>query len=296
MGHGIGEAAVVESLPDAVYLLFALLTQLGDVWFYVLALTLAYALGETIDEEALARERVAVVIAVALGAIAVSTGLKETFAHPRPPGAGMAREIAWLPALFVPLFAELATAEGFSLPSGHATGSAAVYGAAALLCRYGRDRVRYLLAGVAVLLIATSRVAIGVHYVGDVLLGIVAGGAYLAVVYWATDRGERVKRAFTLAVLVAAVGAALHFSFETTAALGGALGGRIGWTLFGPRATEGTATRREGALAVAVAVPFGGGLVAGADAVGTPVVGFLGSALGIAVILGAPLLARRLRG
>ncbi|WP_435196492.1 phosphatase PAP2 family protein [Natronomonas sp. EA1] len=293
MGHGIGEEAFVEAVPDAIYLLFAILTQLGDVWFYVLALTLAYALGETIDEDALSRERVAVVMAVALGAIAVSALLKETFAHPRPPGAGSLREIAWLPSILVPLFADFATADGFSLPSGHATGSAATYGAAALLLRYGRDRIRYLLAGLAVLVIAASRVVIGVHYLGDVLLGVLAGSAYLTIVYWATDRGARVKRAFSLAVLVAAVGAAAHFSFETIAALGGALGGRVGWTLFGPRATEGTVTRREGTLAAAIAIPVGGGLVGAAYALDAPVSGFLGSALGIAVILSAPLVARR---
>lgn len=296
MGHGIGVTEGLQSLPDAAYLLFALLTQLGDLWFYVLVLTLGYAYAESLLDDALSRERVAVVIAIALGALALTAGLKELFAHPRPPGADVLRPVSWLPAALVPLFESFATADGFALPSGHATGSAAVYGGAALLVRYGRDRTRYLLAATIIAVVAASRVVIGVHYLGDVLVGVAAGLAYALLVYWASDGGERVKRAFSIAVLVAVVGAALHFSVETLSALGGALGGRIGWTVFGDRAAHGTVTRREGAVTAAIALPLGGALVGVAAAVDTPVVGFVGNALALAVILGAPLAARRVLG
>jgi membrane-associated phospholipid phosphatase len=297
MTHGVGVTEALQSLPDAVYLAFALLTQLGDLWFYVLALTLAYAYAESLfDDDALTRDRVAVVVAIALGALALTAGLKELFGHARPPSAGSLRPIPWLPAALVPLFENFATADGFSLPSGHATGSAAVYGGAALLLRYGRDRVRYLLAAAVVAVVAASRVVIGVHFLGDVLVGIAAGLGYALVVYWATDDGERVKRAFSIAVLVAVGGAAVHFSVETLSALGGALGGRIGWTVFGDRAALGTVTRREGTLTAGIALPIGGGLVGLAAAIDTPVVGFVGNALAVAVILGAPLLARRVLG
>jgi membrane-associated phospholipid phosphatase len=297
MSHEVGVTEALQSLPDVVYLLFALLTQLGDLWFYVLALTLAYAFAESLfDDDALVRDRVAVVVAIALGALALTAGLKELLAHARPPSAGTLRPIPWLPETLVPLFEGFATADGFSLPSGHATGSAAVYGGAALLLRYGRDRTRYLLAAVVVAVVAASRVVIGVHYLGDVLVGVVAGVGYALVVYWATDGGERVKRAFSIAVLVAVGGAAVHFSVDTMAALGGALGGRIGWTVFGDRAVLGTVTRREGAVTTAIALPLGGLCIGVAFAIDTPVVGFLGNAMALAVILGAPLAARRVLG
>ncbi|WP_255195046.1 phosphatase PAP2 family protein [Halorarius litoreus] len=293
MSHGVGVTEALQSLPDAVYLLFALLTQLGDLWFYFLALTLVYAFGESLVDDALSRERVAVVIAIALGALAVVAGLKAFFAHPRPPGAETLRPIAWLPTALVPLVESLATGDGFSLPSGHATGSAAVYAGAALVLRYGRDRTRYLLAAAVIAVVAASRVVLGVHYLGDVLLGVGVGLAYAGLVYWVTDGGANVKRAFTLAVLAAAVAAAVHFSVDTLSALGGALGGRIGWTVFGERAAAGTVTSREGAVAAVVALTVGGVFIGAAFAGETPVVGFVGAGLGLAAVLGAPLAARR---
>lgn len=297
MGHGLGVTDLAGGVPDVVVLLFALLTQLGDVWFYVLWLTVAYALAETlVDGDDLARERVAVVIAVALGALALSAGLKELFAHPRPPGSDAFRDVAWLPRAIVPLFETMATADGYSLPSGHAAGSAAVYGGAALLLRAGRARVRYLLAVAVVATVAASRVILGVHYLGDVLQGILVGGGYLAVVYLATDRGARVTRAFSLAVLVAVVGAALRFSVPTLASLGGALGGRIGWAVVGERATTGPVTRREGAISAAIALPLAGACIGVAASVETPAAGFAGYGLAVVAVLGAPLAARRLLG
>ncbi|WP_255150998.1 phosphatase PAP2 family protein [Halorarius halobius] len=296
MAHGIGVTEALRSVPDAVVLLFALVTQLGDLWFYFLALTVAYAFGESLVGDAVSRERIAAVVAVAVGALAVTAGLKELFAHPRPPGAGTLRPMPWLPAVLVPVVESFATADGYALPSGHATGSAAVYGAAALFVRYGRARARYLLAAVAVLLVALSRVVIGVHYLLDVVVGVVAGLTYLAVVHRATGGGQRVKRAFTLAVLAGAAAAAIHFSVETLAALGGALGGRIGWTVFGERATTGAVTRREGAVALAVAVPVGGALIGVGATTPSPVVGFLGTGLALATVLGAPLAARQVLG
>jgi membrane-associated phospholipid phosphatase len=294
MSHGFGVTEALQSLPDVVYLLFALLTQLGDLWFYVLALTLAYAYAESLlDDDALGRGRVAVVVALALGALALTAGLKELFAHARPPSAGSLRPIPWLPGSLVPLFEGFATADGYSLPSGHATGSAAVYGGAALLLRYGRDRVRYLLAAAVVTVVAASRVIIGVHFLGDVLVGVVAGFGYALVVYWATDEGDQVKRAFSIALAVALVAAAVHFSVDTMSALGGALGGRIGWTVFGDRAALGTVTREEGTLTAAIALPLGGLFIGLAFVIDTPVAGFVGNALALAAILGAPLAARR---
>lgn len=295
MSHGLGVTAAFRNAPDAVVVGFALVTQLGDVWFYLLALTLAYAYAETLPRigAVVSRERVAFVVAVALGALALTLGLKELFVHPRPPGAETARELTWLPAALRSVWESIATGDGFALPSGHATGSAATYGAAALVFEIGRRRLRYAAATLLVALIAVSRVVIGVHYLGDVLLGVAVGGGYLAVV-WALTGGDRIKRAFSLALFVALGGAAVSHSVDTLSALGGALGGRLGWTLVGGRLPD--PSRRQGTVAALVGLLGGGGLFALAATFDSAVAGFLATGLSIVVVLAAPLIADRIVG
>jgi undecaprenyl-diphosphatase len=92
----------------------------------------------------------------------------------------------------------VATALGKSFPSGHAMSSTIVYGALVLVLLpvvSGPRRVT-LLAGAALLVgaIGFSRLALGVHYVSDVLGGYVLGLAWLtastaAFGIWRRDRG-----------------------------------------------------------------------------------------------------------
>jgi membrane-associated phospholipid phosphatase len=86
-----------------------------------------------------------------------------------------------------PSFAEpLATAAGFSFPSGHAMVSLTVYGALAFVIAASvRSRRAQVLAVVPtmalVAAIGFSRVYLGVHYVSDVLAGYSAGLAWLTL-------------------------------------------------------------------------------------------------------------------
>jgi undecaprenyl-diphosphatase len=74
---------------------------------------------------------------------------------------------------------------GASFPSGHAATAAATLAAAALLLGSGQDRRRRailgaVLAGVAVC-VAVSRVLLGVHWLTDVVAGLVLGWTWFAI-------------------------------------------------------------------------------------------------------------------
>lgn len=76
----------------------------------------------------------------------------------------------------------LISASGYSFPSGHASGAAALYLTLALIiCEYipsRRGRIAVITGAVVlILLVAFSRVYLGVHYPSDVTAGICVGAA-----------------------------------------------------------------------------------------------------------------------
>ncbi len=80
---------------------------------------------------------------------------------------------------------------GFSFPSGHATQASAFWLSlvfAASSAGAPAARTRQLAAGalVIILLVALSRVYLGVHYPSDVIAGILLGGGWAAYVAWCT--------------------------------------------------------------------------------------------------------------
>ena len=93
----------------------------------------------------------------------------------------------------------LVGASGYALPSGHATQSAAVYAALAVVLipagwPAGRKRAARVAAGVLVALIGASRVYLGVHWTTDVVAGWLLG-----LLWWRalleTRLGRRVRAA-----------------------------------------------------------------------------------------------------
>lgn len=96
----------------------------------------------------------------------------------------------------------VASAPGFSFPSGHALNSFAFFAMLVLLIqpllsRPGRWIARLVSAGI-VLLVGFARVALGVHYVSDVVAGWLIGAgvvaaATIAFETWRQGRGERVE-------------------------------------------------------------------------------------------------------
>jgi membrane-associated phospholipid phosphatase len=89
-----------------------------------------------------------------------------------------------------PVVAEpVSTAPGLSFPSGHALGAAVGCGLLLLVVLRYLSRAGRVMAGalaIAIVLItALARVGLGVHYVSDVLAGIVLGIAWVSVTTWA---------------------------------------------------------------------------------------------------------------
>ena len=84
---------------------------------------------------------------------------------------------------------------GWSFPSGHASGSLAVYGMFAWLLLRGLPppaRLPLLIASLSlVLLIGFSRVLLQVHYFSDVLAGFALASAWLAICIGAAERLRR---------------------------------------------------------------------------------------------------------
>ena len=73
---------------------------------------------------------------------------------------------------------------GFAFPSGHATQGLAVWGMLALLTAGAMPKRRYVpfvVALLIVLLVGTSRIYLGAHWLSDVLGGYALGGLWLSL-------------------------------------------------------------------------------------------------------------------
>ncbi|MFC7057572.1 phosphatase PAP2 family protein [Halovenus salina] len=174
MARGVGAVDIIQTtLPDWVALVAALVTQLGDAWFLTLLL---------ISLVVTQRERREGILAVG-GMLAVAIGLYRTLKHiferPRPNEEWF--DPGLLPDVLEPLYEGAAYATGYGFPSGHATSVTVAYLGLAVVLTVGTRRQRFGVAGVVVALVSASRVALGVHYLVDVVAGVALGAVVLAV-------------------------------------------------------------------------------------------------------------------
>ncbi|WP_149785588.1 phosphatase PAP2 family protein [Halorubrum aquaticum] len=183
--RGVGETAVVDALPEFVVVVFAAVTHLADPWFLFGLLAVGYWFAGDRLAASPRRAGATAIAAVTCAYAAVALG-KAWFAVPRPPGAmGPADVPTWLPGLLSAWYEAQVLSDGFGFPSGHATGGAAAYGALALVYdRASTGRRRLLGAGIVAAAVAASRVVIEVHYLVDVLVGVLLGGAVVVVALW----------------------------------------------------------------------------------------------------------------
>lgn len=212
MSRGIGILNITKSLPDVIIAIAGLITQLGDMWFVLLGVLLVYWIGtrdptltDTLRKDCL------YLFALAIGSYALTVVLKHVFTLPRPPGATTAVLPIWLPQIIEPVYESIVTGTGFSFPSGHALKTTVVYGGAALLLSKWRPRRQYLIAGGIVVLVAGSRVVLGVHYLADVVAGVLIGLVFLGGMNRATRGNPRRAFAITAILGLFAVGMAMGF-------------------------------------------------------------------------------------
>ncbi|MFW6384361.1 MAG: phosphatase PAP2 family protein [Halodesulfurarchaeum sp.] len=151
---GITEA-LAPAVPEPLVGLLVVVTALGAPKLIAVAATAGAAVGVGSKRIEWGRAR-RFLVALTL-ALSASIFLKRGLAMPRPPTALMA----------VPK-------DGYGFPSGHATAAAGLV-TALLGTLSRRERWQVALAMAFVAVVAATRVLLGVHYLGDVLAGILLG-------------------------------------------------------------------------------------------------------------------------
>lgn len=247
-------------LGDARLVLAGLLTQLGDLWFILALLTALHWSGVGLEGSGgFHRRRAVSLIGLALAVFSTVLVCKVLVGAPRPAGAGMPET---LPAVLAPAWDAATGVDSPSFPSGHAALSTAVYLALAHHLDRPRPTGRWIGAGLLVLLVGWTRVALEVHYVSDVLAGIALGLGLLLGFELIASRRPLV--AFATGVLASLGAGALATDPDAMWVLGVCLGGLVAWVI------------NDGKAAVVPVVP--------AAVVGTVIVGLAGPAY----LVGAP--------
>ena len=198
------ESAVIrEAFPPEYVDVAVAVTELGASTTLMFLLAMCYWLTR--------RQETAVVVSYTLAGAAFLIGLKAILAMPRPP-----EELFLIPL----------DGDEYGFPSGHTFAAVVVYGG--LVSAFGRRRDFGVVAGAATLiaLIALSRVVLGVHYLGDVLVGGALGVAFLLVLERLV--GSDPRRGFAIAVFLALPAIVVTGGAdEGLIALGGGLGGLL---------------------------------------------------------------------
>ena len=288
--------AVLLSASELLVVVFAFITLLGDAWFVLVGLAALYWIGPRYVDDA----RQVAVVSVGLATLALATVLafKSATAIPRP--AMTPVDPSGLPVVLESFVAGEIDSDGFTFPSGHATAATVVYGSLGLLLSVGRKRLRYLFAAIMIVLISLSRVVLEVHYLRDIIAGMVLGSILVAVGLAVGREGDRYHpdRVFALGGVASVIGLVVAMQgshteevLQAAIGIGTAIGGVVTWQAFGDRLTDAPPVSTP--LAV-VGLVVAGGLWIAAYAGVLPTAGaVVASAVAVGTILLLPLVAEQ---
>ena len=291
--RGIGVFEPLSPPIGAVLAVAGLVTQLGDPWFLLLLATVAYLVES--ERWSIREPRDGVfVLAVTFAAFSLVDLLKNVYVAPRPPGAGSVTLPTWLPAVLAGPFRSITTGTGYAFPSGHAIGTTAVLAALAYKLDVGTPVARWSVAAAGIVLVIASRVVLGVHYLVDVGVGVLAGLTLVSVAVAIGD--SRPLNVFAFGAVLGAL-AVLASAFspagEVWAAgqwLGASLGAGSAWYAVGP------SDHLDPVAAVVAGVPSGAAWVAIYVTSPPLPVTVVGTAVAAGLTVLAPALVRRVRG
>lgn len=287
---------VLVSAAELLVIAFAFVTLLGDAWFVLVGLSALYWIGPRYVDDA--REVAVVCVGFATLGLATVLALKSATAIPRP--AMTPVDPGGLPSLLGSFVAGEIESDGFTFPSGHATAATVVYGGLGLLLSVGRKRLRYAVAACLIVLISLSRVVLEVHYLRDIVAGMILGSTLIAVgLAVGRDDGRfHPDRVFALGGVASVIGLGVALRgghaeevLQAAIGIGTAIGGVVTWRAVGDRlvaAPPVSTPLAVGGLVVA------GGLWIAAYAGLLPMVGAaVASAVAVGIILLLPLAAER---
>ncbi|NHJ87410.1 MAG: phosphatase PAP2 family protein [Asgard group archaeon] len=143
--------------PEWFKYIFIIITYLGNAIIYISLLAIAYWIY---------RKKDAIIgIYILLTSTFLNFFLKVLIGKPRPDAS-----------------IRLVSEEGFSTPSNHAQTSTTVYG---WMTFHFKKLWLYIVTPIMIILICFSRVYLGVHFIGDVIIGLLIGAAFLTACIFA---------------------------------------------------------------------------------------------------------------
>lgn len=218
---------VVEATPLWLTLLLVILSYLGSATLVTPALVVYHWLRN--------KQTTLVMLGIVLGGYTLRSLVKSVNSLSRP-SAEPPVDPAATPALVRPLYEHPAEISTTSFPSGHTMTAVIVWVLFVYEIDFSTKRVRAALATSMIAIVGYSRVAVGSHYVGDVLGGAVLGLLFLAGMLWLRDRvAEPVAVVYGVAGLLAVLALTQGSSFTAEVVLGIAVGVLALW--YGPSQT-----------------------------------------------------------
>lgn len=216
--------AVQAAVPEWLALVFAAVTMIGEPWLVVFGLALVYWYGN--------EQQRAGLYAGVLGGVALVLVLKAAFGLPRPT-VGPPVPTDSVPTAVQPVYEQAVKQEGSGFPSGHTAIATLLWGSVGIVATGIRRSVRAVAIGSIVLLVAVSRVIIGVHYPVDVVAGALLGVAVLAAVVVLCRSSHGVLSTIMMPAIVTALAAVVVYGpvVETFAVVGALVGGALGFAL-----------------------------------------------------------------